>query len=163
MLIIFGKTNLGKVDRVPGLFHVVTEFIHIYYIPFIPIKSSLALDGAGDAAGQRVPIGLSLKSVLMGWLRALLITGALLGALFGVIAALRSLEQRRAVEPESLVIPWLVTAGCLVLFWLTTRFTRASRERALVLAEQIGLDPEYVEECFAPAPERLEKDGSLER
>ena len=31
MVIIWGTTHAGKVDEVPGMFHVVTQFGHLYY------------------------------------------------------------------------------------------------------------------------------------
>jgi hypothetical protein len=39
MIIVWGSRLYGKVDAVPGLFHVATRFGHIWYLPLIPMGS----------------------------------------------------------------------------------------------------------------------------
>src|SRR5438128_80911 len=105
MLIVFGQKNYGKVDQVPGLFHVVTEFFHLYYVPVIPLKSYLMLDGDG-AAVHRAPIKLNLKSILMAWLRALFVAAFVIGLLVGCGLTLQLADHKQAIPVEALAIPW---------------------------------------------------------
>jgi len=39
MVIVWGSRLYGKVDVVPGFFHVATRFGHVYYLPLIPTQS----------------------------------------------------------------------------------------------------------------------------
>jgi hypothetical protein len=70
MVIIWGSTNAGKVDEVPGgMFHVMTQFGHLYYIPLIPTGSYIVLEKTADGGFRGAPIPISFKSILAGWLR----------------------------------------------------------------------------------------------
>src|SRR5438874_13693924 len=97
MYIVWGSKLMGKVDVVPGLFHVATKFGHIYYIPLIPTASFVVL--SQDGQGFRgVPIGLSIKSILLAWLRVALLIAA-------VIASCTVLMLATDKHPPSLVGP----------------------------------------------------------
>src|SRR5687767_11543126 len=85
MIIIFGSYNCGKCDEVPRLCHVETHFAHVYYVPLIPLGSVAVFGRNPDSSQRRIPIGLSIKSVLIGWLRAACVAGAVACAL-GAIA-----------------------------------------------------------------------------
>ena len=65
MVIIWGTTHAGKVDEVPGMFHVVTQFGHLYYIPLIPTGSYIVLDKHSDGGFRGVSIPISFKSWLI--------------------------------------------------------------------------------------------------
>lgn len=70
MIIIFGQKMYGKVDRVPGLCYVVTQFAHLNFLPLIPTGGYIIIEGTesgGEFRGK--PIGLSLKSVFAGYVR----------------------------------------------------------------------------------------------
>jgi len=74
-MIIFGTRYYGKVDEVPGLFHVATRFLHIWFIPLIPLGSILILAKSGNSIhGAKIP--LSFKSILIAWLRAAVLAAA---------------------------------------------------------------------------------------
>src|SRR3954466_4220447 len=68
--IIFGSRLTGKVDEVPGLFHVATRFGHVYYLPLFPLQSYIVL-GRDGRRFRGVPIPLNTKSVLLAWARGL--------------------------------------------------------------------------------------------
>jgi hypothetical protein len=75
VIIIFGQKMYGKVDRVPGLCYVVTQFAHLNFLPLIPTGGYIIIEGTesgGEFRGK--PIGLSLKSVFAGYVRVWLIT-----------------------------------------------------------------------------------------
>src|SRR3954468_4659567 len=80
MLIIWGSRLYGKVDEVPGMFHVATKFGHLWYIPLIPIGSHIVLEQSGRS-WRGMPVGLSGKSVLAAWLRG----GGIAGMIFSAI------------------------------------------------------------------------------
>jgi len=158
MLIVFGQKRCGKVDHVPGLFYVITEFFHIYYFPLIPMGSYLILDGSpGGSSVQGTRISISFKSVLMGWFRALLVVGFFAGLLLAGLAAaeLGAHKQHRSIE--AILIPLIVAGLCAFFYWLTKRSERAGYGRALVLAEQVGIPQEYVEKCFEPPTDSFEQ------
>jgi hypothetical protein len=83
----YGQHLFGQVDRVPGVFYVSTMFWHVNFLPLVPLRSHVVLEGTEKDEGfQGVRIPLNLKSVLTGYLRgifaaaALLVTGAGAGA-----------------------------------------------------------------------------------
>ena len=69
-MLVFGTQFYGKVDRVPGLFYVVTRFGHLWFIPLFPVESYLILDLPGETGKRGKGIPMSGKSVLHGWLRS---------------------------------------------------------------------------------------------
>src|SRR5687767_10180082 len=93
MIIIWGSYYCGKCDEVPRLCHVETHFGHLYYIPLIPIGSYAVFGRTPEGGIQGIPLGISFKSVLMGWLRA----GCVLGAIGGVVLAFMSLGKPQTV------------------------------------------------------------------
>ena len=149
---------LGKVDEVPGLFYVATQFVHLNYIPLGPMKSFLIL--AGTEKGEDfsgVKIKMSWKSVFFGYLRAALVWGIILIAIGGLAAFTKNGNQ--AMDVELLGIWAGVIAAMGALYWISYRLTRAGPERALVLASEAGIAPEVVAQHFARTlkPEALEK------
>lgn len=145
MIIIWGSGNYGKCDEVPGLCHVVTRFGHLYYIPLIPTQSFAVISEDGDGfRGAAIPM--SFKSVLLGWGRAAL----LLGSIVGIVASIMSFT-----DPfMSPVIPVTATVVAIALLIMTYRVRAvglASRARAMELASSLGLDDEgmkMVEEMY---------------
>ena len=139
MVIIWGTTNAGKVDQVPGgMFHVVTRFGHVYYIPLIPTASYVVLDELGDGGFNGAQIPLSFKSILAGWLR-----GGSIVAILGAIAATAIMVLDKNAAPGGWIVP--VAIGCLatVVLVLSKKlrlFTQASYERAKELAQYAGLN-----------------------
>src|SRR3954470_304932 len=86
MVIIWGTTHAGKVDEVPGLFHVVTQFGHLYYIPLIPTGSYIVLEKNSDGGFRGASIPISFKSWLVAWLREACILGIVASVIGGFIA-----------------------------------------------------------------------------
>jgi hypothetical protein len=153
MLIIFGQKRCGKVDHVPGLFYVITEFFHVYYFPLIPLGSYLILDGGSSTQGTRISI--SFKSVLMGWFRALLVVGFFAGLLSAGVAAAELGAHKLSME--AILVPLMIAGLCALFYWLTKRSERAGYGRALTLAEQVGIPQEYVEKSFEPPTDSFEQ------
>jgi hypothetical protein len=138
MVIIWGTTQAGKVDEVPGgMFHVVTRFGHVYYIPLIPTASYLVLEKTADGGFNGAPIPLSFKSILAGWLRG----GSIAAMIAAVIWLAITLTSARAA-PLAWVWPVLILVVAPLVLLVTYQlkyFTAASYERAKELAQIAGL------------------------
>src|SRR5438105_761381 len=67
------KTRLfGKVDQVPGVCHVATEFFHIAFLPVVPMRSWLVIAGTETdvliyESYEAMPIPRNWKSVAFAW------------------------------------------------------------------------------------------------
>jgi len=131
MIVFFGTQNYGKVDHVPGLFFVASSFFYINFVPLFPTGSYLIIDD-GKQRGFR--LGLSGKSVVFAYLRALLLCG-------GIVAVALGLME---VSKHPHVAAGLIGAGVVagLLFFLTYKITKPSPRRALRLASQAGIPPE---------------------
>ncbi|MGE3805363.1 MAG: hypothetical protein AB7K24_11880 [Gemmataceae bacterium] len=141
----FGTNHYGKVDQVPGLFHVKTKFFHVHFIPLIPLGSYLLFDSNPENA-EGIPIGWSWKSVLFAWLRAtLLLTGAFLSliALTGLVLLLEEPEHWQVVS-----VLCVVSLALFVLLYFSFSWTRARPLRALCLARLAEIEPEELAEYF---------------
>ena len=140
MVIVWGSKLMGKVDVVPGLFHVATKFGHLWYLPLIPTGTFVVLSESGDAF-QGVQISTSLKSIAFAWLRAFMLIQVVAALLWVVMMAA---EGKRGEG----VGPTVYAAVVCVLGWFVTwskTCTQASAKRAAQLADQIGLSDAGVE------------------
>ncbi|GAB5440350.1 MAG: hypothetical protein Fues2KO_06990 [Fuerstiella sp.] len=139
MMIVWGSGNYGRCDTVPGLCHVVTRFGHLYYVPLIPTATYAVISEDSDGfRGATIPM--SLKSVMLAWSRAVL----LLGSIAGIVLLIMGLVSEIQRGP-TMIAGGAVLAFCGVLLLATYRlqtFNIASRQRALELAELLGIDEE---------------------
>jgi hypothetical protein len=134
MFIVFGILKAGKVDAVPDMFHVTTQFAHLYYVPLIPTGSLLVLpEKQLDGEHVAIPIPLSWKSVLVGWLRS----ACIFGAMAACVIAISEINKNR---------PWGASLAAMLLaltvLFLSYRIkiiTHASYERAVELGQKLGL------------------------
>ncbi len=147
MILIYGQALYGKVDKVPGLFHIGTQFFHLYYIPLWPLGSYLVPAEAEDELQvQGMPLPLCLKSVLAGWVRAALILTLVLGLGIGCAGLMELVAGNRVqIQVCSVVVPLVLGAAAGLLYRLTQRVTYATRKRALELGAVLGLAPQIVE------------------
>jgi hypothetical protein len=140
MIIYYGTRLFGKTDIVPGNCHVATCFLHIYRVPLIPLGSWIVTTQKGSK-WQGIKTSLSIKSVLMAWLRAAMI----LATLTASILVLPELS-RVAVRPE-LLAPYAVVALVgLAGFFASYRLSTASPKRACELLLKLGVDAAVAEE-----------------
>lgn len=149
-MIHFGEMKCGKVDQFGKLFYVVSDFFHVNFVPLIPLRSHLMLtEPPAGTEEEQLQIRMSVKSVLMAWIR----TALVLLVLVNGIAVLRNLTRLvffvkpgQAPRPEAVwdavLNPLWLVVGFLIFFGLTYRFSRASWTRALHLAALVGLTEE---------------------
>jgi hypothetical protein len=139
-MIIFGTRLLGKVDKVPGSFYVATKFFHINFIPLIPIESWIVTWRTGFGlrgkwGGVRIP--LDGKSILVAWLRCLLMSGALAGGCLAMIDFCQPVVRDGAAGVV-LAIAAAVCLGLVIGSYHAPYIGVASAERARALGIKAG-------------------------
>jgi hypothetical protein len=149
-VIILGELLFGKVDQVPGMFHVATKFLHVFFLPLAPSSSFVVLDSSKDCDHFKgVPIALNRESMLMAWLRAGCVIGGGGAALAAPILAGAAFLDGR----EGFALPCIASAVASPVFFLALRLSykisRARPMRALELARQVGIPPDPVVAYFA--------------
>ena len=77
-MIFFGVHKFGWVDGIEGQGMVATSFMHVMWIPLIPMHTMFILDD--DSGGYSLP--LSGKSVLVAYVRSAVFWLALIGWIF---------------------------------------------------------------------------------
>jgi hypothetical protein len=160
----FGELHYGKVDVVPDLCHVATRFLHVNFVPIIPLGSEIVVTGTSESGGvQRLKTALSLKSVLIAWVRAGLYLALTAGVIGGVIVTADYFQKRHGPSPGVLLFVWGVAAGSLLALWLTHKLTRAGYDRAIQLGAELGLDPTLVERYLTVAREDREAAAAADK
>jgi len=154
MFIHAGVYLYGKVDQVPGVMHVATEFVHLEFIPLVPLRSFLFVEGSK----QRIPVALSGKSVFFGYLRAALV----LGAVALLFTALVYVASWLGVRKNTAVVFWTTLAAaiaCVVACCASYPLSRADPLRAWRVATTAGLPVGLLAEHYARAlsPEQLDE------
>jgi hypothetical protein len=144
-----GESLYGKVDQVPGLFHVATKFSHAYYLPIVP-QGSYLVDERWTPPRER-PIGWSNKSILIAWVRVALWLAAT-GFTAAAACLLVMLAERERVLQE-MVGALVGSAVFWDLFYRSYRFTHATPLRALELARVAGIAPEELAPYFLNHPD----------
>ena len=149
-MIIFGTRLFGKCDQVGNLFHVRTRFFHVWFVPLIPVQSFIVLTGSEHYGGFKgVPTPMSLKSVLLGWLRGAVIVGMIFLAFSAVSLGLAFANEQDPAALVGAIFCAALVGGGILLFWLSVRFAGAGYHRALDLADQLGLPHDVVEQVYA--------------
>jgi hypothetical protein len=137
-MIVYGMRLYGYSDAIPGVGHVATQFVHIWFTPLVPLKSFFVLEGEGN---RGVPIPMRGKSVLSAWLRTALFFGGLACAIGGI-----------ALLADDATLPAIALLAlaplCFLGFWaLRSVFARMSPERQAQLLHDAGL-------TASPAPQQ---------
>ncbi len=148
MIYVFGTRMYGKVDQVPGLFHVATQFFHIQFIPLVPVKSWLVFDATMDGGNFRgIPLGWHGKSIFFAWLRFGSFIAGVLAAIGATVFGVQCLEGHAAMLPAAVVCA-LLAPLLFVLFGFSYRLSSAGPKRALLIAWRHGIKAEAVAEYF---------------
>jgi hypothetical protein len=148
MIIYFGTRLYGKTDVVPGTCHVATRFFHLYRIPFIPLGSWI-ITGQTLSTFQGIQTRLSIKSVLLAWMRAACVVSSLACS----IAAITELCKKTGGHKE-LIIPCAVAAIVGLVLWRASYlFSTASPHRTRDLLVKLGLPADAAEDfAFTSQP-----------
>lgn len=150
MFLIVGQRVCGRVDDVPGICHVATRFVHFYYVPLIPLSSWLIEKGVKPATGDpglRIP--LCGRSVVFGWVQALLVAYGSLNTIKGILIMIRQQRQLGMVAPN-VIFNLVLGVLCLAAWMLfTVRPFRASRQRAQELMDRLGIETEVTAKDYA--------------
>lgn len=146
-MIVGGTRLAGKVDENRAGF-VVTRFVHIWFVPLIPLSSWFV-----TSAGMR-SIPFSLKSVLAAYVRGFGVVAAL-GGLVGLVVFLLQFYGRleiylrggTAVNQDEIVegvifiaVLAALSVGGAVAYLLTRFLNKASAARCAELSRVTGLD-----------------------
>ncbi len=155
MLIIHGYRRYGKVRQVPGVAHAATVFFHLYWLPVLPYRSYVVVEGPAPEAGAVTPLGevkrtqygfvgvrarLNWKSVAVGYLRAVLGFGLFA---FGGMAVVSAYEAANGLgmTTKAAAVAAALTLFCGVAFWLSRWLTRAGWASGNELRAGLGLPP----------------------
>jgi hypothetical protein len=68
MVIVYGTRFYGKV-KACGRSFLGTQFLHIYYVPLVPIGTHLILEENGNGTYKGIKTGFSFKSMLAAYMR----------------------------------------------------------------------------------------------
>jgi hypothetical protein len=148
-MFLFGEDFFGKIDAVPGLFYVRTQFFHIWWFPMLPQKSYLFLDEQpGFPRYRGIEIRLQWKSIWFAWLRSFLMIG-LIGLIFSGVGLLVA-DLQTGMRHLGLVTQAIWAAALIVgwLYWLCDRFSPSTLNRATELGQLLGVPLEVVESRF---------------
>jgi hypothetical protein len=134
-MLLYGTRLCGYSDKVDGVGHVATRFFHIWWVPLIPVRSYLMVEGHDD---RGVEIPMRGKSVLAAWVRTAFILGGI-----GMLVGASSLMSSSALSAVALLV---AAAASFVGFWAMGRvFERVSLERRFELLADAGIaDPDMV-------------------
>src|SRR4051794_6499134 len=68
MIIVYGTRFYGKVKACGSSF-LGTQFVHIWYVPLIPVGTHLVLGESGNGNFRSIKTEFSFKSMMAGYLR----------------------------------------------------------------------------------------------
>jgi hypothetical protein len=153
-MFVFGGRLFGKVDQVPGHFHVATQFFHVNFVPLVPTKSWIVLHGTEKSGlGRTSWQGIQLRSIRWGsvgmaWLRFGLVVAT---AIFASIALGAFLK---GANPESGAVAGLLAAAGAAALFASYRLVRATGESLRKLASDPGVPAGLVQQAQAVLQDR---------
>lgn len=130
MIIVYGTRCYGKADVIEGLGHVTCRFVHIMFVPLIPIETLFLVD---EDRGMKLPF--SFKAAMSGWLRA----GAILAGLAFLAGGIAEIG-----EGEPLFGAMSIVCGVISIasFWVWGLILgKCSPQRKAEIMGMMGLSP----------------------
>lgn len=142
--VYFEKSTYGLVDRVPGLFHVETEFWAINgALPVAIADTWLVLEADSPSPGMMLELPRSAKSWLMALIRAVLGVIAVFASALLVITLAAGVPHGVPVTIGQLLASLAgIDVICLLLYGFSRWLSRPNRERATELGSLAGI-PEH--------------------
>jgi hypothetical protein len=128
MIIVYGTRFWGKADEIKGVGHVSCRFVHIMFVPLVPIETMFMLPGD---RGVKLPF--SFKAAVSGWLRG----GALLGAISSGIGVAALAAQGELIGAATCAVSCALSVG---FFWLVgVIFGGVSAARRAEIMSHLGV------------------------
>jgi hypothetical protein len=141
-MIIYGKRLCGRVERVPGVLYVATQFFHLYFIPVAPVESFVVVEGSeGEKGFKGVKTGFNAKSIVLAYCKTLLFLGGSIMLMIGGIQACNGPSDTSASDGSGVgnfVFPAL-GAILIAICFAWRPWSRATEIRAHELAERLGI------------------------
>src|SRR4051812_13287718 len=109
MIIVYGTRLFGKSDAMEGIGHVACRFVHVMFVPLIPIETIFVV---GDNRGLKLPF--SFKAALCGWLRG----GAIVTGLSMLGLSLAAFGNENILGGIVFLVVGLASFGCFPLIGL---------------------------------------------
>jgi len=162
MMVVWGTKLYGKVDEIEGLGHVATQFGHVFWLPLIPLNSYFVTD-KGKHEFDGTPLGLQMKSVLVGYTRvfSILFFFAGLGAINTLFGPHEVADPEKIGTYKTMICLGIFSIPAFVLTRLRTiRF--ANYETATQLANRLGFDQKlrtYIDFYY----DKIDKDEAEKR
>lgn len=142
MVIVYGTRCWGRADVIEGVGHVTCRFVHIMFVPLIPIETVFLVS---DDRGMKLPF--SFKAALSGWLRG----GALWTGIGALIAGIANFADHEVILGAVLLVVSALAFGAFPLTGLI--FGGCSQARRVEILTMLGIDPrEYGGAADAPTP-----------
>lgn len=130
MIIVYGTRCYGKADVIEGLGHVTCRFVHIMFVPLIPIETLFLVD---EDRGIKLPF--SFKAAMSGWLRM----GAWIAGLAFIAGGIGEIGEG---EPIFGGLSLLFGAMSIASFWVWGAILgKCSPQRKAEIMGMMGLSP----------------------
>ncbi|MFO0847682.1 MAG: hypothetical protein U0871_03840 [Gemmataceae bacterium] len=155
MIHIHGWQLYGKVRQVPGVAHIATVFFHLYWIPTLPLRSYVVIDGLAPEVGTTTPLGevrqskygfvgipirMNWWSVLLAYVRAVLGFGLFTFSLGTVVFCYEAANGLGMTWANAGVFAG-IAVSCGLGYWFSRWLTRAGWVSANELRADLGLPP----------------------
>jgi hypothetical protein len=141
-MIHFGTVLFGKVDEVPGLFYVKTQFFHLNFLPLFPMNSFVIHAATETSEGQFSgrSLGYNWRSIMAAYVRAVLfiVIGLTIAAV--LVTAILCCQGEPCWDYLGAFL--LCLLGGTSLLCATFRWARPDAVRALKYAGILGISLE---------------------
>lgn len=141
MIIVYGTRCYGRADVIEGLGHVTSRFVHIMFVPLIPIGTIFLMDG-----DRGINLPFSFKAAVSGWLRA----GAILTGLGMLAGAVANFGDGEIILGVACFVIAALAFGAFPLFGML--FGKCSPARRAEIMGMLGLSPHDLPGMGMPAP-----------
>jgi len=140
---VYGTRCYGKADVIDGLGHVTCRFVHIMFVPLIPIETLFLVD---EDRGIKLPF--SFKAALSGWLRM----GAILAGLAFIAGGIAEFGEGEPIFGAASIVCGLISIASFWVWGLI--FGKCSPQRKAEIMGMMGLSPADLGHApsHAPAP-----------
>jgi hypothetical protein len=137
----------GKCDIVPRECFVATEFQHFAFLPVIPIRTWVIIEGSETSSDDctdsfqlswsGTPIPFSAKSLLLAWIRALMILVMIAAGIYLAFLVLLWIDGRGNLA--RIAITAAIFGSVYLSYWCSYRFAYASPTRTEYLRYRLAL------------------------